>query len=153
MGTPNLITMNFRFIDETRKLLEAVDKEKRKRMLRGGSLVRTIMKRSIRFRKRKKSQEGDPPFAHVRGFGLRSIFYAWDPSTETVVIGPVVGDDRTNAPQALEFGGYSMISVSTRDRRRSGRRRIRARIKRRPYSFPALEKASDKYPEVFKGLI
>ena len=38
MGTSNLITMNFRFIDETRKLLEAVDKEKRKRMLRGGSL-------------------------------------------------------------------------------------------------------------------
>ena len=122
---------------------------------RGGGLVRTIWRRSIKFRKNKKSSPGQLPFTHVRSgsFGLRSIAWDYDPATQTTIIGPIGGNDRTGAPKALEFGGRAKIKTSPRERRRTGKRTRRVHIAKRSSGGPALEKFATTYPEIWKNSI
>lgn len=122
---------------------------------RGGAIVRTIMRRSIRFRKNKKSSPGNPPFTHVRSgrFGLRKILYDYDATTQTTIIGPVGGRDRTGAPKALEFQGRAKIKLSPRDRKRLNRKFMTVTIRKRSFANPSLEKFSSSYPELWKDSI
>lgn len=145
--------MTWRYVDEGWRILEKVEREKAKRLKRGGAITRSAQRKSIRFRKKQRSKEGDPPFSHTRGFGIKTIFFAWDPSTQTVVIGPVMGEERTGAVEALEFGGWSAVPVNKQTRRRLGKKRVRRRIGKRPSGFQALKASVDKYPAVFRGIV
>lgn len=109
---------------------------------RQGALIRTIARRSIRKRKR-PSNPGDPPTSRT-GLLKNFLFYSWDPSTQSVVVGPekLFGVSSVDAPEALEFGGTS------RDAR--GRR---LKIEARPFMAPALDQAKSKLPELWKGAV
>ena len=122
---------------------------------RGGAIVRTIMRRSIRYRKNKKSSPGSLPFTHVRSgqFGLRKILYDYDPKTQTTIIGPVAGNERTGAPKALEFQGRSKIKLSPRDRRRLNKKYVTVTIRKRSFANPALQKFEKSYPDLWKDSI
>src|SRR4051794_36485291 len=58
---------------------------------RAGGYVRQVMRRSMRSagKRGKVSAPGEPPRYHGSEPNLRTILYAWDSSTRTVVIGPV----------------------------------------------------------------
>lgn len=71
---------------DRKAVIDAVDKAKPAVLSKSGAFIRTAAKSSIRKRK-KPSPPGKPPSSHT-GL-LRRIFFAWDPSTKTVVVGPV----------------------------------------------------------------
>lgn len=101
---------------------------------RQGALVRTIARRSIRTRKR-PSQPGQPP-TNRKGLLKRFIFYSWDATTQSVVVGPEkLPGAKTYTPAALE---------GTRPRRQ---------LQPRPFMGPALDQARDKLPELWQGAI
>ena len=102
---------------------------------RQGALVRTIARRSIR-RRKKASQPGTPP-TNREGQLKRFLFFSWDPTTQSVVIGPE------------QLGGSDTPAVLEGTRRR-GRQRG---LKPRPFMVPALEKAKAKLPELWRGAI
>ena len=122
---------------------------------RSGGLVRSIWRRSIRYRKNKKSSPGQAPFTHVRSgaFGLRSILFDYDPVTQTTIIGPVGGDDRTNAPAALEFGGRAKIKTRPSERRKTGKRTRTVRIQKRSSGDKALAAFATSYPDLWRNSI
>lgn len=73
---------------------------------RFGGYVRSVARRSMRRRKNGHSQPGQPPFA--KSGELRDLlFYAYDPKTRSVVVGPLGFRTRSGLPvPALhEFGG------------------------------------------------
>lgn len=150
-----------------------------------GSLARTIMQRSIRYRK-KSSNPGEPPAAHrasglsrektVKGVTKRQqvsplrelIFFALDPATNSMVVGPVKFGS-TGAPRTLEHGGSATIKepVPAAAKRRATRRQAAAyrkllregrlvapqravktttiNVRPRPFAAPAGQAASVKY--------
>lgn len=94
---------------------------------RVGGMVRVTAQRSMRYRSahvqrgKKKGQPappskpGAPPFARTdtrRGPLLREkLWYALDPTTETVVVGPVAfGAGKSKVPALHEFGGSVTIN-------------------------------------------
>jgi len=101
---------------------------------RQGALVRTIARRSIR-RRKKPSQPGKPP-TNRTGTLKRFIFYSWDATTQSVVVGPErLPGAKTFTPAALE---------GTRRRRH---------LQPRPYMRPAMDAARTKLPELWSGAI
>lgn len=138
------------------KIRRAADRAKIRNLKRAGAIVRAIARRSIKFRKKKNSQPGDPPFAHVSGsqFGLRWIEFAYDPSTESVIVGPL-GKNRDNqaTPGILEDGGRSRIRLPKSLRRKLGRETIVTSIKARPFMGPAVATFAEKYPEIWEDSI
>src|SRR5262245_43139919 len=104
-------------------VLRALDKGTRRQLSKFGAFVRTRARSSIRkapkidvatgqvTRKRKGvelkdavSKPGNPPFSH-QGTVRKLLFFAYDPTAKSVVIGPVVGGPATGAPKRLEEGG------------------------------------------------
>jgi hypothetical protein len=139
------------------KINQAADRAKARVMHRSGGLVRKIMKQSIRKRK-KISAPGRPPHAHVGSsrFGLRKIFYKYDPRDQTVVVGPLGGREAgllTKAPKTLEFGGMGIMQLNARDRKRLGRKTVVTRVRKRPFARPALETFAKDYPDMWKDSI
>lgn len=102
---------------------------------RQGALVRTIARRSIRSRKA-VSQPGTPP-TNREGQLKKFLFYSWDPTTQSVVIGP-------------EQLGSSDTPAVLEGTRRRGRQRG---LKPRPFMVPALAAAQAKLPELWAGAI
>jgi hypothetical protein len=80
------------------------------------------------------SKPGEPPRNRI-GLLRDNIFFAYDPDSESVVVGPARLNSGSDAPENLEFGGRN-------DRG--------ALIEPRPYMQPALAKAITAYPSVFK---
>lgn len=137
------------FFDRPR-VMRAVDRGKRSALSRIGGWIRKTARRSMRRRKR-ASRPGEPPSAHT-GLLRDGTFYSFDPSSESVVIGPVrMKRQGTDVPQVLEHGGISTVT-----RLRGGKvHRRRVKIEARPYMGPALEKAmeADVIPEAFRGSV
>lgn len=74
-------------IDESRRVLAAMDRKERRVLYRSGSYGRTVMRRTIP-RRKKKSARGRPPHAHAPGrSGLKDVRYAVGPGQ--VVIGHI----------------------------------------------------------------
>lgn len=108
---------------DRKAVIDAVDKAKRAALSRGAAFIRTAARSSIRKRK-KPSPPGSPPSSHT-GL-LRRILFGWDPSTKTVVVGPmktnqVFFDGQSKpvtgtVPGILERGGQvkTMQVLSTR---------------------------------------
>lgn len=114
------------------KVERSFERGRKKVLMRGGAIVRTIARRSIKKRKWKKkpkrskrtdiyqheympsvtmlSKPGGLPFAHAASSrtGLKDIRYAYDYSTKSVVVGTVkYPGSKSDAPSKIEHGGTS----------------------------------------------
>lgn len=81
------------------------------------------------------SEPGEPPRRRV-GYISKFLFFAYEQSERSVVVGPAQLDAPTGAPEVLEEGGY----VETRQGS--------VRISQRPYMKPAFDKHIDKLPRM-----
>lgn len=118
---------------------------------RFGALLRTVAMRSLG-RPRKDGRPSDPgkPPRASRIF-RRSILFAWDSSSRSVVVGPrlLPGRATKDAPEMHELGG----ATSRKIRENGTVRRGRVRYPKRPTMVPALEKSQNKLPELWAGAI
>jgi len=122
----------------------AVDRATRKVLSKFGAFVRTTARHSIRKRKA-ISQPGNPPSSHV-GLLKRLIFFGYDTSRRSVVIGPTPLRGEAEAPPLLEYGGRA------RRKDRKGKP-VMATYKSRPFMGPALEKERPKLPALWAGSV
>jgi len=126
------------------KVKRAVNRAKRRALSRAGAFIRTRARTSMR-RRRGSAQPGKPPHAH-EGSLRRLILFAYDPSVDSVVVGPL-GFRNSAIPGTLEFGGTE--TVTRRRTLKSGKRVIeskRVSIAARPYMGPALKKELPNIP-------
>lgn len=100
---------------DTNAVKNAVDARTRRALSRYGAFVRTRARSSIRKRK-KTATPGTPPSSHA-GDLKRLIFFAYEPTNKSVVVGPVPFRAGT-APELLEEGGTTTV-------REDGRARVR----------------------------
>jgi hypothetical protein len=126
------------------KVILATDRATRRNLSKAGAFIRQAAKTSIRPR-RGTSPPGSPPFSH-EGSLRRLILFGYEPTTKTVVVGPV-RFKRGEAPPLLEFGG------SARRRRRARKtgkeQTYTARYQPRPFMGPALQKELPKLPDLW----
>lgn len=142
-----MIEMRFKleFFDSA-KVERAVGRARRRALSKAGAFVRQSAKTSIR-KRRGSAPPGKPPHSH-EGSLRRLIFFGYDRSTDSVVVGPVPFRAGT-APRALEFGGPTVVQ-----RRRRGRVvRRRTRIEPRPFMAPALERETPNLPKAFRNSV
>lgn len=135
------IRVDFHLFFDRRSIARAVDRARRRALVRSGAYVRTVAKRSIR-RRKGPSRPGQPPHSHV-GLLRDQIFYAYDPRRESVVVGPRVFHEARDVPGVLEFGGT--LPVGPRGRA--------ARYPARPYMGPALERSEPKLAEFWRNSV
>jgi len=133
-----LRTVTHGFIDD-RRIERSADRAKQRAQRQPAAWIRVVARRSIRKRKG-YSKPGQPPSSH-HGALKGGIFYVWDRTTKSTVVGPVrMGSRRGSGqvPELLEKGGTIRQVV-----RRKGRptRRYSAHYEPRPYMAPALAKA------------
>lgn len=122
------------------KVIAAVDRATRQVLSKFGAFVRRSARSSIRPRKRITSPPGQPPFSHT-GLLRNRIFFGYDPTQSSVVIGPTPLNARSEAPALLEYGGTTTLP-------RKGRH-VRARFRGRPYMGPAFQKETPKLPAMW----
>jgi len=141
-----MIGMNYKtMFFSSKAVTSAVDRATRRVFSRFGAFVRRTARSSIRKRK-KPSAPGQPPSSH-KGLLKRFIFFGYDRTKKSVVIGPVrlTGAGRGKAPSLLEYGGAGTVRVR--------RRRKRARYKARPFMGPAYEKEKPQLPAMWQGSV
>lgn len=93
----------------------------------------------------KSSEPGEPPRS-ITGLLRKFIYFAYDPATRSVVIGPAKLDKSTGAPATLEYGGQATITkfrtVTGADGKTYiAKRKERIVIEPRPFMAPAYESA------------
>lgn len=93
----------------------------------------------------KSSEPGEPPRS-ITGLLRKFIYFAYDPNTRSVVIGPAKLDKSTGAPATLEYGGTATITKFRTVTGADGktvvtRRKERIVIEPRPFMAPAYESA------------
>lgn len=161
---------------DAQKVINAIGKARAKVLSKAGAFVRTAARSSIR-KSKKVSEPGQPPRGHDKQDLKRRIFFAFDRSRDSVVIGPeklnVVhfqGDGKPvsgTVPETLEYGGQigvmevqrsdgSWKRADLRSRRRLVGRSTRIRrvtIAARPYMGPAMAKEAPKFPTLFKDTV
>jgi hypothetical protein len=129
---------------DTRAVTSRVDLATRKVLSKFGAFVRTGARHSIRKRKA-VSEPGQPPSSHV-GLLRKLIYFGYDPSRRSVVIGPTPLHGTAEAPPLLEYGGRA------RRRGRKGRN-VMASYRARPFMGPAFEKEKPKLPAMWAGSV
>lgn len=137
----------------------AVDRAELKALSKVGAYVRTSARSLIR-KKKSPSTPGQPP-RNVTGLLRKFLFFAYDPQTHSVVIGPAaINAKHTEAPHVLEYGGQTTGTVRWKFPESGPRRgskpipvRGPVRIAARPYMQPALDANSDLISNVWKGSI
>lgn len=134
------------FFDRT-PVVRAVDKAKRAVLSKAGAFIRQRAKTSIRKRKG-TSPPGEPPYSHL-GLLRWFVFFAYEPNTDSVVIGPAKLNKPGEAPRVLEHGGKTLI-----ERRRRGKIvRRRVAIEARPFMGPALDKEKASLPALWRNSV
>ena len=133
---------------DTKAVRSKLDAATRRVLSKFGAFVRRGARSSIRKRKR-TSAPGEPPSSHT-GLLRRFIFFGYDPTKRSVVIGPArlnqkIGD----APAALEYGGTSTVIEDLRGKRKKRRVRMAAR----PYMGPAFETEKPKLPAMWRDSV
>lgn len=100
---------------------KAIDRAAVRHLSRGGALVRTRARSSMR-RRKKISAAGTPPSAHV-GLVKEKLFFSYDQRTRSVVVGPALLNKPDRALLArLEFGGTTSVrTIQVAARNKSGR--------------------------------
>lgn len=148
-------------------VMERAAKANAKASAKFGAFVRRTAQTSIRSRK-KASPPGTPP-SNRTGLLKKNIFFAFDPRTGGVVVGPALLNGRgakavgETVPSALETGGRIVIkerqfkgqwSAKSRGRGNRFEQGTRFRVESmaaRPFMRPALEKNRSKFPGMFRG--
>lgn len=173
-----------KFFFDRIKAKKKAERAKMRALNRYGAYLKTVAKNSMRYRK-KASPPGQPPSAHKdgrlaalkkmgrarhNGALLREfLFYAWDPSTKSVVVGPVGFKSKSGppVPSLHEHGGsraaekgekMTVKNKPGRDFRgrfiSKGERVIAVtgtvRFPARPTMNPALHKTKAKFPAAFR---
>ena len=147
---------------DSKPVVASTDKATRRNLSKFGAFTRKTSKRSIRKRKR-ISQPGKPPSSHESTL-KRLIFFGYDPSKRSVVIGPLQkrsGRSGANVPRTLEEGGRIpfLTFQNARISKRSGRVRVdvvrkqNLFIKARPYMGPAFKKEQSKTSSIWRNSI
>lgn len=121
------------------KVTNAVDRTIRRNLSRFGAFVRKRARSSIRTRKR-ISAPGQPP-TNRTGLLKRNIFFVYEPSRRSVVIGPVLLNGGSGAPELLEHGGTVI------------RRDVRMNYRPRPYMGPAFEAEQDNLSRLWRNSV
>jgi hypothetical protein len=153
------------FFDPT-KLLAAADRLEARAQSRFGAFVRRRMKSSIKYRAAAESAgPGQPPFAHRSAGFTRAkknrktgksqkqaqsplrelIYFARDPRTRSVVIGPAAFGSRV--ARTIEKGGTGF-----RTDPRTGRKES-ATFAPHPFAEPAGRAEAAKFPELLRTLV
>ena len=129
---------------DSRAVLSRTDRATRRVLSRFGAFVRQRARSSIR-KRRRISRPGEPPSSHV-GLVRRFLFFVFEPSRSSVVIGPAQlnrGDE--DALDMLEHGGRTV--------RRVGGRRRRVTYRARPFMGPAFEAEQPQLPALWRDSI
>lgn len=125
-----------------------VAKARRRVLSKCGAFVRRRAKSSIRKRK-KQSPPGQAPSSHA-GQLKQFLFFAYDASTDSVVVGPVpftgAAKQSKGAPEALEHGG----PVTRRNRKGETKHYL---YRGNPFMKPALDAEMPKFVSQFRDLI
>lgn len=135
---------------DARAVEKAMDKKTRAGLSKFGAFVRRRAKSSIR-QSKKISAPGQPPKSH-KGWLKQHLYFAWDSTRRTVVVGPTpLG--RGTAPRALEHGGPS--TKFRRVKAAQGGERLTVtktiRIRPRPFMQPALVAELPKFAGLFRS--
>jgi hypothetical protein len=109
-------------------VVAAVDKAGQRALSRQAARLRLTAQRSMRYvsapksgKPRKVSSPGQPPRAVRPHPWLRKhLYYSWDPSTKSAVVGPALFGPASGAPHTQEFGGRVTIRNPRRKRRQVG---------------------------------
>jgi hypothetical protein len=125
------------------KVKRSVDAGTRKVLSKFGAFVRQRAKTSIRKRKG-TSPPGAPPYSHV-GLLRKFILFAYDAQRRSVVIGPTLTKEGSQAPRLLEHGGDAVIED------RGKKRHVRYRP--RPFMQPAFEQENTKLPALWRNSV
>jgi hypothetical protein len=123
----------------------ATDRATNRNLSRFGAFVRTRSRSSIRKRKG-VSEPGQPPSSHV-GTLKKSIFFSFEPTNKSVVIGPTRTSGAGTAPELLEHGGTSRF-VPPRQRRP-----VAARYRPRPFMTPAFVEEQKRMPDLWRNSV
>lgn len=126
------------------KVQSAVSRGERRVLSKFGSFVRQDSKQRIRRRKR-SSSPGESP-TNRTGLLKRHIYFVFSPETRSVVIGPVLLNRSTGAPETLEHGGETTIETK---RRQS----VRVEIEARPFMGPAFQQELPKLPALWRDSV
>lgn len=155
----------------------ALGRARTKVLKKAGAFVRRGARSSMR-RRKKPSEPGQPPSAHA-GKGLKSlktILFAFDSSTDSVVVGPMAFNqvNHISVPALHEYGGTQLIpefryvyaKSATQWRRVNHRRKLRptegatietrrrmATYPARPFMAPALAREAPKFPDLFRDAL
>jgi hypothetical protein len=150
---------SFVFFD-TDAVTRRVPEGRRKALAKAGGWLRSTARRSMRKGrltkdgKRKPSEPGQPPKTWS-GQLKNLLFFGYDLSTDSVVVGPEkFGDGK--APAVHEYGGTLVVSARYARRKRSNSQaKVRVKYKPRPTMGPALQKGLDHniIPEAFRDTI
>jgi hypothetical protein len=135
------------FFFDSPKVLAAIDRANRKALSRFGAFVRRRARSSMKRRKNKVSRPGQPPFAK-KGMLKNLLFFAFDPKTKSVVVGPATING-SPVPKTHEFGGFLRV------RKKENGKRISkpVRFAERPFMAPALKAELPKFAAQFAGTI
>jgi len=153
---------SIKIVAPTKKQFERARSSDRKKRARARA--------TIRERRGRTSQPGQPPLSHQRAserLSIRNILYIYEANRKSVVAGPVKlngAKASNNVPQTLEEGGTATLLETQRDGqwvvvgarrfRKSKRKKRKRRIKiaARPFMWPALqaEVTDPKFPGVFE---
>lgn len=145
------------FFFSAKRVTDKVDPATRRVLSRFGAFVRRRAKSSLKY-KDGPAPPGKPPHVHrstgftKKGKGgkpgqpsspLRElVYFAFEPSDKSVVIGPAIGGSRSGAPKTLEEGGTAVVDGKT------------VAVRPRPTMKPAfaleLVKAADGYRDTVK---
>jgi len=137
---------------DSKEVVSATDKAARSVLSKIGAFIRREAKSSIRpgGKKHKTSLPGEPPRSQT-GLLKRFIFFGYDTSTQSVVVGPAKlgGVKGKDAPHTLEYGGKAAISHQLSAF--SSKKYVT--IAPRPYMNPALNKNLPKLPAMWANSI
>jgi hypothetical protein len=136
-----------------------------KALSRAGAFVRTSARTSIR-RRKAVSAPDSPPSAHAKHQpNLKTIFFGYDPKTESVVVGPVRlnGSSSVRVPRILELGGdvtitqvlvgKAWLTGKKPTNPRQPTRKKTVKYAARPFMNPALVANQSKIPSLWANSV
>ncbi len=133
-----------KFFDR-KKILDSTSRAERRALSRMGAFVRTKARDLLAKRRKRRSPPGQPPGLWT-GLLRKFVFFSYEPSKKSVVIGPTLINGRTGrVPEVLEYGGTEQIEINGK--------RVAARYAGRPYMHPALEIEQKRLPGLLEGSV
>ncbi len=143
-----MVNITTKMFFTTKAVTRSVDRATRAVLSKAGAFVRQRARSLIRPRKR-SARPGEPPSSRT-GLLRRFIYFGYEPTRKTVVIGPAklhrrspYGD--TTVPEVLEVGGT--VTVGT------GKHKETRRYRGHPYMGPALEAEKSKFPTLWRNSV